>query len=150
MLAIRNFIDGQFHDAVSGERFDKINPATAAASASVPDSDARDVQRAVEAAGRAFPLWSRLGLAERCRLLFALAQRIDERLDELALAETTDTGKPLRNARSIDIPRAAANFRFFASIIVNFHSEAYRTDQLAINYTLRQPRGVAGIISPWN
>ena len=89
-------------------------------------------------------------LAERCRLLHAIAQRIDERLEELALAETTDTGKPLRNSRAIDIPRAAANFRFFASTIVNFHSEAYRTDQLALNYTLRQPRGVAGIISPWN
>ena len=150
MLAIRNFIDGQFHDAVSGERFDKINPATGAVSASVPDSDGRDVERAVEAARRAFPLWSRTPLAERSRLLLALAQRIDDRLEELALAETTDTGKPLRNARVIDIPRAASNFRFFASIIVNFHSEAYRTDQVALNYTLRQPRGVAGIISPWN
>jgi aminomuconate-semialdehyde/2-hydroxymuconate-6-semialdehyde dehydrogenase len=150
MLAIRNYLDGQFLDAESGQRFDKIDPATGAPSATVPDSDARDVQRAVEAARRAFPLWSKTPLAERSRLLLALAQRIDDRLDELALAETNDTGKPLRNSRAIDIPRGAANFRFFASAIVNFHSEAYRTDQLALNYTLRQPRGVAGIISPWN
>ncbi len=150
MFTIRNFIAGAFHDAISGDRFDKINPATGAICATVPDSDGRDVERAVEAARQAFPAWSRTPLAERSRLLLAIAQRIDERLEELVLAETTDTGKPLRNSRVVDIPRAAANFRFFASAIVSFHSEAYRTDQLAINYILRQPRGVAGIISPWN
>jgi aminomuconate-semialdehyde/2-hydroxymuconate-6-semialdehyde dehydrogenase len=150
MLAIQNFIDGRFLDARSGRRFDRVNPATGSAAVSVPDSDAGDVQHAVEAARRAFPAWVRTPVAERSRLLLAVAQRIDERLDELALAETNDTGKPLRNARAIDIPRAAANFRFFASAIVTFHSEAYRTDQLALNYTLRQPRGVAGVISPWN
>jgi aminomuconate-semialdehyde/2-hydroxymuconate-6-semialdehyde dehydrogenase len=150
MLTIRNYLDGEFLDAESGQRFDKIDPATGAPLATVPDSDARDVQRATEAARRAFLPWSRTPIAERSRLLLALAQRIDDRLEELALAETNDTGKPLRNSRVIDIPRAAANFRFFASAIVNFHSEAYRTDQLALNYTLRQPRGVAGIISPWN
>src|ERR1700722_15657198 len=141
MFTIRNFINGQFHDAVSGDHFDKLNPATGASCATVPDSDGRDVDRAVEAARRAFPAWSRLPVAERSRLLHAMGQRIEDRLEELALAETTDTGKPLRNSRAIDIPRAAANFRFFASAIVTFHSEAYRTDQLAINYTLRQPRG---------
>jgi aminomuconate-semialdehyde/2-hydroxymuconate-6-semialdehyde dehydrogenase len=150
MLTIRNFIDGRFLDAESGRSFDKINPATGAPSAIVPDSDERDVERAVDAARQAFPAWSHTPLAERSRLLMAVAQRIDQRLDELALAETNDTGKPLRTARTIDIPRAAANFRFYASAIIGFHSEAYRTDQVALNYTLRQPRGVAGIISPWN
>jgi aminomuconate-semialdehyde/2-hydroxymuconate-6-semialdehyde dehydrogenase len=150
MTAVRNYIDGGFYDAEAGGRFDRVNPATGAPCVSVPDSDARDVERAVAAARRAFPGWSRTPAADRTRLLLALAQRIDDRLDELALAETTDTGKPLRNARTIDIPRAAANFRFFASALTTFHSEAYRTDQLALNYTLRQPRGVAGVISPWN
>jgi aminomuconate-semialdehyde/2-hydroxymuconate-6-semialdehyde dehydrogenase len=150
MLTICNYIAGDFHDAVAGDCFDKLNPATGAPCASVPDSDARDIERAIEAAHEAYPAWSRTSQAERTRLLLAIAQRIDERLEELALAETTDTGKPLRSSRSIDIPRAAANFRFFASAIVGFHSEAYRTDQLALNYTLRQPRGVAGVISPWN
>jgi aminomuconate-semialdehyde/2-hydroxymuconate-6-semialdehyde dehydrogenase len=80
----------------------------------------------------------------------AIADRIDARLDELALAETTDGGKPLRRSRTVEIPRAAANFRFFAAAAQTFHSEAYRTDNLALNYTLRQPRGVAGLLSPWN
>ncbi len=83
-------------------------------------------------------------------MLLAIAQRIEQDLEHLAQAESVDTGKPLRLARSVDIPRAASNFRFFATAIPHFHSEAYRTDQTALNYTLRQPRGVAGLISPWN
>src|SRR5262249_23995992 len=103
-----------------------------------------------QAALDAFPRWSRTPVAERSRLLLDIAQRIDANLDRLAHAESVDTGKPLRLARTVDIPRAASNFRFFATAILHFHSEAYRTDQLALNYTLRQPRGVAGLISPWN
>jgi aminomuconate-semialdehyde/2-hydroxymuconate-6-semialdehyde dehydrogenase len=150
MHLIRNFIDGRHVDAVSGEAFDKVDPATGAVVARVPDSDARDVDLAVQAARRAFPGWARTPAAERSRLLLAVAERIDANLERLALAECVDTGKPLRLARSLDIPRAAANFRFFATAVLHWHSEAYRTDQLALNYTLRQPRGVAGLISPWN
>jgi aminomuconate-semialdehyde/2-hydroxymuconate-6-semialdehyde dehydrogenase len=150
MLSIKNFIAGQYADSASGEFFDKINPATGDIVARVPDSDARDVDRAVEAAARAFPAWSRTPAAERSRLLLAVADRIEKNLDRLAEAECIDTGKPLRLAKSVDIPRAASNFRFFATAILHFHSETYRTDQLALNYTLRQPRGVAGLISPWN
>src|SRR5262252_2608813 len=84
------------------------------------------------------------------RNYIAVAHRIEANLEQLARAEAVDTGKPLRLARTVDIPRAASNFRFFATAILHFHSEAYRTDQLALNYTLRQPRGVAGLISPWN
>jgi aminomuconate-semialdehyde/2-hydroxymuconate-6-semialdehyde dehydrogenase len=150
MLAIRNFIDGQHADAASGQTFDKIDPATGAVIAQVPDSDARDVERAVQAAARAFPAWARTPVAERSRLLLAIAERIEAEQERLAHAECVDTGKPLRLARGMDIPRAASNFRFFATAIPHFHSEAYRTDQTALNYTLRQPRGVAGLISPWN
>ncbi len=150
MLTLQHFIDGRYVDAVSGQCFDKIDPATNRVVAHVPDGDGRDVDAAVDAAQRAFPRWSRTPLAERSRLLFAIADKIDAHLEKLALAETVDGGKPLRRSRTAEIPRAAANFRYFAAAIQHFHSEAYRTDQLAINYTLRQPRGVAGLLSPWN
>jgi aminomuconate-semialdehyde/2-hydroxymuconate-6-semialdehyde dehydrogenase len=99
---------------------------------------------------RAFPGWSRTPTAERSRILLALADRIDANLDRLAQAESVDNGKPLRLAKAVDIPRASANFRFFATAVLHTHSEAFRTDGVAFNYTLRQPRGVVGIISPWN
>jgi aminomuconate-semialdehyde/2-hydroxymuconate-6-semialdehyde dehydrogenase len=108
------------------------------------------VDAAVAAAAAAFPAWADTPAAERSRLLLAVADRIDAARDALAEAESADTGKPLKLAKAVDIPRAAANFRFFATAILHAHTEAYRTDGLALNYTLRQPRGVAGLISPWN
>jgi aminomuconate-semialdehyde/2-hydroxymuconate-6-semialdehyde dehydrogenase len=150
MRTIQHFIDGRHVAPVSGAWFDKIDPATGLVVAHVPDGDSHDVDAAVAAAANAFPRWSRTPTAERSRLLLAIAERIDARLDELALAECIDGGKPLRRARTAEIPRASANFRFFATAIEHFHSEAYRTDQQALNYTLRQPRGVAGLLSPWN
>jgi aminomuconate-semialdehyde/2-hydroxymuconate-6-semialdehyde dehydrogenase len=150
MLSIQHYIDGCYADAASGQWFDKTDPATGQVVARVPDGDERDVEAAVAAAARAFPAWSRTPTAERARLLLAVADRIDARLEELALAECVDGGKPLRRARTAEVPRAAANFRFFAAAVQAFHSEAYRTDRQALNYTLRQPRGVAGLLSPWN
>ena len=147
---ISNFIDGKHVEPVSGEFFDKIDPATGNAVMQVPDSDSRDVDRAVDAAARAFPAWSRTPAADRSRLLLAIAERIEKDLNRLAEAECIDTGKPLRLCKMVDIPRAAANFRFFATAILHTQTEAFRTDQIALNYTLRQPRGVAGLISPWN
>src|SRR5579884_2455610 len=150
MLTIRQFIDGRHVDPVSGRWFDKSDPATGQVVARVPDGDGRDVEAAVAAAQRAFPRWSRTPLAERSRLLRAVAERIDARLEELALAECVDGGKPLRRARAAEIPRASANCRYFAAAVEQFHAEAYRTDATALNYVLRQPRGVAGVLSPWN
>jgi aminomuconate-semialdehyde/2-hydroxymuconate-6-semialdehyde dehydrogenase len=150
MLTLQHFIDGRFVDPASGQWFDKTDPATGVVVARVPDGDGRDVDAAVEAAARAFRPWARTPVAERARLLLAIADRIDANLDRLALAETTDGGKPLRRSRTAEIPRAAANFRYFAAAVQQFHSEAYRTDDAALNYTLRQPRGVAGLLSPWN
>jgi aminomuconate-semialdehyde/2-hydroxymuconate-6-semialdehyde dehydrogenase len=150
MNALRNFIDGRHVEPAAGQTLEKIDPATGRVAALIPDSDGRDVDQAVEAARRAFPRWSRTSPAERCRVLLAIAQGIENRLERLALAECTDTGKPLRLARTVDIPRATANFRFFATAALHQHSETFRTDNLALNYTLRQPRGVAGLISPWN
>jgi aminomuconate-semialdehyde/2-hydroxymuconate-6-semialdehyde dehydrogenase len=150
MRTIQHFIDGRHVDAASGASFEKTDPATGQVVARVPDGDGRDVDAAVAAAARAFPRWSREPTAVRARLLLAVADAIDARLEDLALAECVDGGKPLRRARAAEIPRASANFRFFATAIEHFHSEAYRTDQQALNYTLRQPRGVAGLLSPWN
>lgn len=150
MLEIHNFIEGR-HTAPLGNKYlDKVDPATGVTVARVPDSEERDVDLAVAAARRAFPGWARTSAQERARLLLALADKIDQNLERLAQAECVDTGKPLRLARTVDIPRAATNFRFFATAIPHFHGESYRTDTLALNYVLRQPRGVAGLISPWN
>ncbi|MBY0528481.1 MAG: aldehyde dehydrogenase [Gemmataceae bacterium] len=150
MLQIKNFIGGHHVEPGSGQYLENIEPATGRIYSQVADSDGRDVDAAVAAASDAFPQWSRTPASERSRLLLDIAARIDANLERLAHAESVDNGKPLRLARAVDIPRAASNFRFFATAILHFHSEAYRTDQLALNYTLRSPRGVAGLISPWN
>jgi aminomuconate-semialdehyde/2-hydroxymuconate-6-semialdehyde dehydrogenase len=150
MNAILNYIDGEFTEPRSNRRIDDIDPATGLLCASLPDSDAGDVAAAVEAAKRAFPAWARTRAEERGRILLDIAARIEARLDEFARAESVDTGKPISLARSLDIPRAVANFRFFATAAQHFRSEVHVTDHRALNYTLRRPRGVAGLISPWN
>jgi aminomuconate-semialdehyde/2-hydroxymuconate-6-semialdehyde dehydrogenase len=150
MIHLPNFLDGRHVEPASGRYLDDIEPATGQVYARVADSDERDVEQAVQAAVRAFPAWSRTPAAERSRLLLDIAARIEAKAEQLARAETIDNGKPIRLARAVDIPRAAANFRFFATAVLHFHAEAYRTDQLALNYTLRPPRGVAGLIAPWN
>jgi aminomuconate-semialdehyde/2-hydroxymuconate-6-semialdehyde dehydrogenase len=149
-MTIRNFIDGKFVEPVSGNFLDNIEPATGKPYSKVPDSDARDVELAVAAADKAFPAWSKTPAAERSRTLLRIADLIERDLEKLARAESIDTGKPLSLARSLDIPRAASNFRFFATAILHTENEAHVTDGVAFNYTLRQARGIAGLISPWN
>jgi aminomuconate-semialdehyde/2-hydroxymuconate-6-semialdehyde dehydrogenase len=150
MTKILNFIDGQFVEPVSGKFLDNIEPATGKAYSQVPDSGARDVELAVAAAEKAFVDWSKTPAADRSRLLLRIADLIERDLEKFARAESIDTGKPLALARSLDIPRAASNFRFFATAILHTENEAHVTDGIAFNYTLRQPRGIAGLISPWN
>jgi len=147
---ILNYIDGQLSAPVSGAFIDTINPATSEIYALIPDADARDVAMAVAAAERAFPAWSATLPEERFRLMNRVADLIESRLEAFALAETTDSGKPIKVSRSVDIPRAIANFRFFATAAMQFASEAHPMPGKAINYTLRQPLGVVGCISPWN
>ena len=147
---IRNFIDGQFVEPVGGRYLDNIEPATGKPYSQVADSDAQDVDLAVAAAEKAFADWSRTPAADRSRVLLCIADLIERDLEKLARAESIDTGKPLSLARTLDIPRAASNFRFFATAILHTESEAHITDNVAFNYTLRQPRGIAGLISPWN
>src|SRR5437764_4422177 len=147
---IQNFIDGQFVEPLGGRYLDNVEPATGKAYSQVADSDARDVDLAVAAAEKAFIEWSRTSGADRSRILLRIADFIERDLEKLARAESIDTGKPISLARTLDIPRAASNFRFFATAILHSESEAYITDNVAFNFTLRQPRGIAGLISPWN
>jgi aminomuconate-semialdehyde/2-hydroxymuconate-6-semialdehyde dehydrogenase len=149
-VQIQNYIDGQMVAPLSKQWLDDVEPATGTVYASVPDSGDEDVAAAVQAAARAFPSWSRTPAEERARILLDLAARLEARLDEFARAESVDTGKPISLARAMDIPRAVANFRFFATGAMHQHSESHATDHRALNYTLRRPRGVAGLISPWN
>src|SRR5437868_7720563 len=147
---IQNFIEGQFVEPLGGRYLDNIEPATGKPYSQVADSDARDVDLAVAAAEKAFVEWSRTSVADRSRLLLRIADFIERDLEKLARAESIDTGKPLSLARTLDIPRAASNFRFFATAILHTESEVHITDNVAFNYTLRQARGIAGLISPWN
>ncbi len=150
MKKISNYINGEFVPPASGKYIDNYNPATGQVYSLTPDSDKRDVNRAVKAARKAFPAWSVTPAQERARLLLRIAELITENLERLALAETNDNGKPLWLSKSVDIPRAASNFHFFATAILHFSSESHAMEDTAINYTLRNPIGVAGCISPWN
>lgn len=150
MNTIPNYVNGNLVGPEGGQYLDDIEPATGSVLAKVPASDERDVNCAVEAAEAAFPSWSRTPAAERSRLLLRIADLIERDLDQLARLESQDTGKPIALARTMDIPRAVANFRFFATAILHTQSEAHASDHAALNYTLRRPRGVAGLISPWN
>lgn len=150
MFQIKNYINGEFVAPNSGAYLDNYNPAEGEVYSQIPDSDASDVDKAVEAAKAAFPSWSALTREERSQHMLNISIRITERLDELAEAENTDNGKPLWLAKKVDIPRASDNFKFFATAILHDSSELHDTDGKFLNYTLRQPIGVAGCISPWN
>lgn len=150
MEQIPHFIGGEPAEPACGGWLDDVEPATGRVWAQVADGDTRDVDRAVRAAQLAYPSWSSLPTAERSARLLALAERIESDLEAWARAESTDSGKPLTQARRMDIPRAVANLRFFATAILHGHSECHASEGVALNYTLRRPRGVAGLISPWN
>ncbi|MFN8284663.1 MAG: aldehyde dehydrogenase [Chitinophagales bacterium] len=147
---IHNYINGAMVQPNSGQYIDVVNPATAEIHAALPDSDETDVQHAYESAAAAFPLWSAMTANQRSQILLKIADGINNNLDKLALAECEDNGKPLSLAKTVDIPRAATNFHFFATAILHFSSESHATEDGIINYTLRKPIGVVGCISPWN
>lgn len=150
MQKLHNYIDGNLVPPASGQYLESLEPATGSPCALVPDSGEADVNCAVEAAARAFPAWSHAPVADRSRVLLRIADLLEQNLERLATLESTDTGKPITLARTMDIPRAVSNFRFFATAVLHTHSESHATDYAALNYTLRRPRGVAGLISPWN
>ena len=147
---ILNSIGGVSRPPLSGRWLDDHEPATGQVYADVPDSDEGDVALAVEAAEHAFPAWLALGRDARARILLRIADRLEKELDRFARAESRDSGKPVSLAREVDIPRAVANLRFFATAAIHFSSEAHMMDEVAVNWTDRQPVGVAGCISPWN
>lgn len=147
---LENYIGGNFIGPLSGQFIDNVNPATGEVYGQIPDSNVKDIEVAVQAAKKAFPSWSVTPVEERFKILNRIAERIDQHLDELALAETNDNGKPLWLSRRVDIPRASANFRFFATGIMHFATESHQMEDKAVNYTLRQPIGIVGCISPWN
>jgi aminomuconate-semialdehyde/2-hydroxymuconate-6-semialdehyde dehydrogenase len=149
-LRTNNFIDGQFVEPIGGKYLENIEPATGHRYSQVAESDSRDVDLAVVAAEQAFTDWARKPAAERSVILLRIADLIERDLEKLARAESIDSGKPLSLTRTLDIPRATSTFRFFATAILHTESAAHMTDSIAFNYTLRQPRGIAGLISPWN
>lgn len=149
-IRIRNFIRGEFKDATSLSTLSCIEPATALAYGTAPDSGREDIDLAVAAAKEAFPAWSGLSARDRSQYLRRVSALISERAGELAQAECRDAGKPIRQARELEIPRSAANFEFFADAATQFSSESHAMAGGALNYTLRDPLGVVGCISPWN
>lgn len=149
-MNILNYINGQLIAPVSGQYLDNINPAEGKVYGNIPDSDSADVTKAVESAAAAFPIWSAMPLTKRANILLKIAELIDRDLDKLALAESADQGKPLKLAKSVDIPRASANLRFYATASMHVSTESHLMEGEAINYTTQTPIGVAGCISPWN
>ncbi|MET0394606.1 MAG: aldehyde dehydrogenase [Chitinophagaceae bacterium] len=147
---LQNYIGGNLAEPLERKYIDNVNPATGEIVGRIPDSGHEDVALAVTAAQKAFPAWSITPAEERFKVLNRIAELIDEHLDELALAETNDNGKPLWLSKKVDIPRASANFRFFATGIMHLSAESHTMEDKAINYTLRQPVGIVGCISPWN
>ena len=150
MQYIKNYINGELVEPISKTYLDNYNPATGEIYSLIPDSNEQDVELAYQAAKNAFKEWSITPKEKRSAYLLKIASLIEKNLDKLALAESIDNGKPLKLAKTVDIPRAAANFHFYGTGILHYASQAHSMEETAINYTLRQPVGVAGCISPWN
>lgn len=147
---IANYIGGSLSAPINGKYIDNVNPARGEVYSQIPDSDSQDVEEAVGAAKAAFAGWSTTPAEERFKILNRIAELIDQNLEALALAETNDNGKPLWLSKKVDIPRASSNFRFFATGLMHFSTESHNMENGTVNYTLRQPIGVVGCISPWN
>ena len=150
-MTIKNYINGANCMPSSQDWLDVIDPSTGEIYGQLPNSNREDVQQAYEAAQKAFPEWSKTSVEKRSTILAKIADLIEDNLEVLAKAESMDNGKPLSLAKTVDIPRAATNFRFFSQAITQFCSESH--EQIvakSINFTLRQPIGVVGCISPWN
>lgn len=150
MQKIQNFINGEYVDPIQGKYIDNVEPGTGKVFAQIPNSTKEDLDQAVEAAKEAFPVWSTMSVDKRSKIMHTLADLIEKNLDDYALMESRDNGKPLWLAKAVDIPRASTNFRFYASAIVNFSSEAQVSEGFMVNYTRRAPIGIVGCISPWN
>ena len=149
LTSIKNYIDGQLLDPASGDYLENVNPAIGQVYSQVPNSQLDDIDAAVQSAEKAFPKWAGMAAGQRAEILRKLADLIDQNRERLVTAESDDNGKPMRLARAVDIPRVSANIRFYAGLSEGFASESHAMPD-GINYTLRQPLGVVGVISPWN
>ena len=150
-MKIQNYINGKFVNPIKNNWLENYDPANGEVYGQIPNSTKEDVEIAVEAAKTAFSSWSQTSLEKRSRILIKISELLEANLDRFAEAESKDNGKPISLAKTVDIPRAASNFRFFGNAITQFASESHESvGQNAINYTLRQPIGVVGCISPWN
>ncbi len=151
MQKIQNYINGKYVEPLSKKWLDNYNPSNGEVYSQIAVSNKEDIENAYQAAKEAFPKWSNTTIDERSRILLKIADLIEEKLFNLAEAEAKDNGKPLSLALAVDIPRASSNFRFFGNAITQFSSEAHESIGLnTMNFTLRQPLGVVGCISPWN
>jgi len=150
MKKIENFINGEYQSPIKGQYLDNYEPANGTVYSQIPNSTQDDLEKAIDVAKEAFPKWSGMTIEKRSRILLKLADLIEENLEPLADAESRDNGKTVAQAKAVDIPRASKNFRFYASAIVNFSSEAHIEEGLMVNYTRRAPLGIVGCISPWN
>ncbi len=150
MKKLLNYINGELKAPTNNNYIDNYNPSTGKVYSLIPNSDEEDVNDAISSARNAFESWSKLKTSERSKWLEKIANKIEEKLEALALAESIDNGKPLWLAQTVDIPRARDNFKFYSSAIMHYASESHQTSSGVINYTLRKPVGVAACISPWN
>ena len=153
MKQLRNYVDGRFVE--SDRRFDDVNPVDGSVVAEVHEADRATVDAAIAAGRRAVDgAWGAMRNTERAALLYRVAAEIERRFDDFLAAEVADTGKPISLARNVDVPRGAANFRVFADVLKTLPLEAFQTElddgAQALNYTVRKPLGVVGVISPWN
>ncbi len=151
MQQLKNFINGQYISPFSNNWIDNYCPANGEVYGQIPNSTKDDVAQAYRAAKNAFTNWSQTTIEKRSRILLKISELLEKNLQRFAEAESTDNGKPISLAKTVDIPRAASNFRFFGNAITQFASESHESVGFnAVNYTLRQPIGVVGCISPWN
>ena len=155
MKKVQHYINGKFMDSSCGEFFDNYNPATAELISKVALGREPEVNAAIAAAKAALTgEWGQMKLNDRIAMMYEIANEIDRRFDDFLEAECLDTGKPYSIARHIDIPRGAANFKVFADTMKSVADEAYRADtpdgKKMFNYSIRKPKGVIAVISPWN
>jgi len=146
---LKNFINGEFVDSFSKERFDFLNPTNNKVIGSIPAGSKEDVDKAVKAAKNAFEIWSRTPISKRSDLLHEVARLIRKNKEELARLETLNVGIPISQTRN-QVERAAENFDFFADMITKIHGEVFMDEDKFVNYVIRTPIGVAGLITPWN
>src|SRR6202789_3010906 len=145
-----NYIGGEWRAPKAGKYFDNISPITGQPVCEIARSDASDIEAALDAAHAAKDAWGRTAVAERAQMLNKIADRIEANLEKIALAETWDNGKPIRETMAADIPLAVDHFRYFAGAIRAQEGGVSEIDQTTVAYHFHEPLGVVGQIIPWN